>query len=159
MNTFAITLTSRVWRMQPDESSQADALLGRHRPLISVALRFLLGGALNTGLTLVLYWVLLRFMHYQWAYLASFCAGILLSYLINTRYVFRAEHSWLKFAAFPLIYLVTYALGALALKLSVGHLGVPAAVGPLISIVVTLPVSFILSKLLLQAPKRDSPQG
>ncbi|APP79388.1 GtrA family protein [Xanthomonas hortorum] len=141
--------------MQPDESPQAGALLRRHRPLVFVALRFLLGGALNTGITLVLYWMLLRFMHYQWAYLASFCTGILLSYLINTRYVFRAAHSWLKFAAFPLIYLVTYALGALALKLSVGHLGVPAAIGPLISIVITLPVSFILSKLLLQAPKPD----
>ncbi|MCC8536196.1 GtrA family protein [Xanthomonas axonopodis pv. poinsettiicola] len=145
--------------MQPDESPQADALFGRHRPLVSVALRFLLGGALNTGLTLVLYWALLRFMHYQWAYFASFCAGILCSYLINTRYVFRAQHSWLKFAAFPLIYLVTYALGSLALELSVGHLGVPATVGPLISIVVTLPVSFILSKLLLQAPMPGSPRG
>ncbi|MBB3800296.1 putative flippase GtrA [Xanthomonas arboricola] len=124
-----------------------------------MALRFLLGGALNTGLTLVLYWALLGFMYYQWAYLASFCAGILLSYLINTRYVFRAQHSWLKFAAFPLIYLVTYAVGALALKLSVGHLGVPAAVGPLVSSVVTLPASFILSKLLLQAPTPDSHKG
>lgn len=97
--------------MWADESSQADTLLRRHRPLVSVALRFLLGGALNTGLTLALYWVLLRFMHYQWAYFASFCAGILISYLINTRYVFRAQHNWLKFAAFPFIYLVTYALG------------------------------------------------
>ncbi|WP_184367766.1 MULTISPECIES: GtrA family protein [Xanthomonas] len=145
--------------MRGDESPQADALRRRHRPLISVALRFLLGGALNTGLTLVLYWALLGFMYYQWAYLASFCAGILLSYLINTRYVFRAQHSWLKFAAFPLIYLVTYAVGALALKLSVGHLGVPAAVGPLVSSVVTLPASFILSKLLLQAPTPDSHKG
>ncbi|AOY67065.1 GtrA family protein [Xanthomonas euvesicatoria pv. euvesicatoria] len=145
--------------MRADESPHADALLRRHRSLFAVALRFLLGGALNTGLTLALYWVLLDFMYYQWAYLASFCAGILLSYLINTRYVFRAQHSWLKFAAFPVIYLVTYAVGALALKISVGHLGVPAAVGPLISIVVTLPVSFILSKLLLQPPKPDSHQG
>ncbi len=145
--------------MRPDESPQTGALLRRHQPLVSVTLRFLLGGALNTGLTLVLYWVLLRFLHYQWAYLASFCAGILLSYLINTRYVFRAKHNWWKFAVFPLIYLVTYALGALALKLSVGHLGVPAAIGPLISIAVTLPVSFILSKLLLQAPKPGSTSG
>ncbi|MEQ7413966.1 GtrA family protein, partial [Xanthomonas campestris] len=31
--------------------------------------------------------------------------------------------------------------------------GVPAAIGPLISIAVTLPVSFVLSKLLLQSDK------
>ncbi|WDK03624.1 GtrA family protein [Xanthomonas campestris] len=140
--------------MQPDELKAVGSVQRRwDRSWVVVALRFLLGGALNTGVTLVLYWVLLRFIHYQWAYLASFCAGILLSYLINTRYVFRAAHSWLKFAVFPLIYAVTYALGALALKLTVGHLGVPAAIGPLISIAVTLPVSFVLSKLLLQSDK------
>lgn len=123
-------------------------------PLHRVALRFLVGGALNTGATLVLYWVLLRFIHYQAAYLISYCAGIVLSYALNTRYVFKARHSWLKFAVFPLIYLVVYALGALTLKVVVGYLQVPAAVGPIISIVVTLPVSFLLTRALLQRPDR-----
>ncbi|AYZ68705.1 TPA: GtrA family protein [Stenotrophomonas maltophilia] len=125
------------------------------RPAFHVlVLRFLVGGALNTGATLVLYWVLLRFIHYQAAYLVSYCAGIVLSYALNTRYVFRARHSWLKFAVFPLIYVVVYALGALTLKVAVGHLQVPPALGPLISIIVTLPVSFLLTRALLQRPGR-----
>lgn len=119
-----------------------------------LALRFLVGGAVNTGATLVLYWFLLRFIHYQAAYLVSYCAGIVLSYALNTRYVFKAEHSWLKFAAFPLIYGMVYVLGALTLKVSVGYLQVPAALGPIISIVVTLPVSFLLTRALLHRPGR-----
>lgn len=123
-------------------------------PLHVLALKFLVGGVVNTGATLVLYWILLRFIHYQAAYLVSYCAGILLSYALNTRYVFKAKHSWLKFAVFPVIYLVVYGLGALTLKLTVGTLGVPAALGPIISIVVTLPVSFLLTRALLHRPDR-----
>ncbi len=119
-----------------------------------VVLRFLIGGALNTGATLILYWILLRFFHYQAAYLTSYCAGVLLSYALNTRYVFRARHSWMKFAAFPLIYLIVYALGALTLKVAVGTLHVPVAFGPIVSIIVTLPISFLLTRALLQRPHR-----
>ncbi len=120
------------------------------RPILKTALRFLVSGAFNTGVTLLLYWLLLHFLHYQWAYLASYCSGVLLSYLLNTRYVFRARHTWLRLATFPLIYLTVYALGALALRLSVGYLKVPEAFAPLLSIAVTLPVSFLLTRALLR---------
>lgn len=137
--------------MRPGDSSQAQEFVDRHRPLLAVALRFLLGGALNTGTTLLLYWSLLYFIKYQWAYLISYCAGILLSYFLNTRYVFRTQHTWLRFAIFPLIYVVVYALGALTLKFCVDHLRVPATLGPLLSIAVTLPVSFVLTRILLRS--------
>jgi len=123
--------------------------------MFGAALRFLVGGALNTGATLALYWILMQFMHYQWAYLVSFCSGVLLSYMLNTRYVFRARHSWLKFVLFPLVYLITYSIGALVLRLAVEHFRVPEGLAPLIPIVVTLPVSFLLTKFVLQL--RDRP--
>lgn len=120
--------------------------LRSHLPVVT---RFLVGGAINTAATLALYWALQKVMHYQLAYLASYCAGIAISYAVNTRFVFRARHTWLKFAVFPLIYLITYVIGALVLRLSVDHLGVPVPVAPLVSIVVTLPVSFLLTRFLL----------
>lgn len=141
--------------MRARDPGHSDGLIQRHRPLMAVALRFLLGGAVNTLATLLLYWLLLRFMHYQWAYLASFCAGILLSYALNTRYVFKAKHSWLRFAAFPLIYLIVYGLGAMTLRITVGHWGVPPALGPILSIIVTLPVSFLLTRALLKPDPSD----
>lgn len=142
--------------MRPAEPGVRRGLMERHRPLLAVVVRFLVGGVLNTGATLLLYWALMRFVHYQIAYLASYCAGILLSYILNTRFVFGARHSWLKFILFPLVYLVTYAIGAVVLKLTVDHLGIPAGVAPLLSIAVTLPVSFLLTRIVLQL--RDRPE-
>jgi putative flippase GtrA len=140
--------------MPAGESEEKAPLIERHAPLLKMAARFVAGGTLNTGATLVLYWVLIRFMHYQWAYLASFCAGVLLSYVLNVRYVFRTKHTWLKLGLFPLIYLVTYAVGALALKVAVDGLGIPRGAAPLVSIAATLPISFLLSKLVLQVRGR-----
>lgn len=111
--------------------------------------RFLAGGALNTGSTFVLYWLLLLVVEYRIAYAISFVAGILLSYVINTRFVFRARHSMRKVVLFPLVYLAGYLAGALVLQLSVAHFGVDARVAPLISVCATLPLTYILSKLVL----------
>ncbi len=143
--------------MQPAEPQRSGRFVERHRPLMAVALRFLVGGALNTGATLVLYWILMRFLHYQWAYLVSYCAGIVLSYVLNTRYVFRAKHSWLKFVLFPLVYVVTYGVGAVVLKVAVEYMHIPASLGPLVSIAATLPVSFLLTRTVLRL--RDRPES
>ncbi|KAF1014098.1 MAG: hypothetical protein GAK31_03122 [Stenotrophomonas maltophilia] len=111
--------------------------------------RFLISGGINTGATFVLYWVLLLWLSYPVAYAISFVSGIALSYVLNTRFVFRTIFSWLKILAFPLVYLVTYAAGAWVLDLSVRRLDVPAHLAPFVSICVTLPLTFILSKLVL----------
>lgn len=111
--------------------------------------RFLAGGALNTGSTFVLYWLLLLVVEYRVAYAISFVAGILLSYVINTRFVFQTQHSVRKMVLFPLVYLAGYLAGAFVLQLSVARFGVDARVAPLISVCATLPLTYILSKLVL----------
>jgi len=118
--------------------------------LLHTALRFVVSGVVNTTATLALYWLLLLFMSYHWAYLTSFCAGIVLSYALNTRFVFKVGHDWRKLSLYPLIYLITYGLGALALHVSVNTFLVHESLAPFIAISATLPVSFALNKLLLQ---------
>lgn len=115
--------------------------------------RFLAGGAVNTGSTFVLYWLLLLAIDYRIAYAISFVAGIAFSYLINTKFVFRTRSSVQKMILFPMVYLVTYLVGAVVLSFSVSRLGVPAAFAPFISICVTLPLTYVLSRLIL----RDAP--
>jgi len=119
-----------------------------HRQLATVC-RFVVGGLLNTGGTFILYWLLLRVLDYQIAYAISFCTGILLSYLINTRLVFRSRHTLLKLALFPLIYLASYLVGAAVLHVAVARFGISPQLGPLVSICATLPLTYVLSKLLL----------
>lgn len=120
-----------------------------NRELLRQGIYFAFSGGLNTLATYLLYLLLLYFLHYQIAYATSFIAGILLSYALSTRFVFRTNHSWLKFALFPLVYLISYAAGAAILALSVSRLGIDQRIAPLASACVTLPLSFVLSRLVL----------
>lgn len=119
------------------------------RASLPTIMRFLAGGALNTGSTFVLYWLLLLVVEYRIAYAISFVTGILLSYVINTKFVFRTNHSLRKVILFPLVYLATYLAGAMVLDISVSRFGVDARLAPFISICATLPLTYLLSKLVL----------
>ena len=119
--------------------------------------RFLVGGALNTGSTFVLYWLLLLIVEYRLAYAISFASGILISYVINTKFVFRTHYSLRKIVLFPLVYLATYFVGALVLHASVSRFGVDARIAPFFSICATLPLTYLLTKLILVGDSRHEP--
>lgn len=119
------------------------------RASLPTIVRFLAGGALNTGSTFVLYWLLLLVVEFRVAYAISFVAGILLSYVINTKFVFRTDYSLRKVILFPLVYLATYLAGAVVLDLSVSRFGADPRIAPFISICATLPLTYLLSKLVL----------
>lgn len=123
-------------------------------PSLSTVMRFLVGGAMNTGITFILYWLLLLIIDYRVAYATSFVTGITLSYLINLRFVFRTRGSRRKMLLYPLVYLATYGVGAVILQISVSRFAVPAALAPFISICATLPMTYLLSKFILR--DRDS---
>lgn len=120
------------------------------RAPLPTIVRFLAGGALNTGSTFVLYWLLLYVVEYRIAYAISFAAGILLSYVINTKFVFRTHYSLRKIILFPLVYLSTYFTGACLLNVAVTQFGLDAKIAPFISICATLPMTYLLSKLVLE---------
>lgn len=119
------------------------------------AFRFLASGAVNTLLTLGLYWLLLLALPAQLSYALSFASGVVLSYALNLRYVFRERHSLCKMALFPLVYLFIYGLGAGVLHLATDRLSIHASLAPLLSIACTVPVSFVLIRWLL-ADRRDA---
>lgn len=120
--------------------------------------RFLAGGAFNTGSTFVLYWLLLLVVEYRIAYAISFIVGILLSYVINTKLVFRTNYSFRKVILFPLVYLVTYFAGAVVLDLAVSRFGVDTRIAPFICICATLPLTYLLSKLVLAGRRMPAQQ-
>jgi putative flippase GtrA len=121
--------------------------------------RFLISGLLNTFATLVLYWLLLYLFSPHAAYAISFASGVALSYLLNLRFVFRERHSTRKMIIFPAVYLLTYAVGALALQLAIRYWGVAAGLAPLLSIACTVPISFLLLRWLLtdRMPRQATP--
>lgn len=119
------------------------------RTSLPIIARFLAGGVFNTGSTFILYWLLLLIVEYQIAYAISFATGILLSYVINTKFVFRTDYSLRKIIMFPLVYLTTYFAGAVVLNQAVSRFGLDERIAPLISVCATLPLAYLLSKLVL----------
>ncbi|MGJ4727989.1 GtrA family protein [Luteimonas sp. SDU101] len=122
--------------------------------LSSSGLRFLVGGAVNTVLTFALYWLLMLVVSYQVAYAASYCLGIALSYAINTRMVFRVRYSVRSAIRFPLVYVAGYLAGAAVLAIAVRMLGVSPWFAPVLSVCATLPLTYLLTRLILVARAR-----
>ncbi|SAI67137.1 GtrA-like protein [Bordetella ansorpii] len=112
--------------------------------------RFVAAGAINTGATYLLYVALLWVIPYGWAYSVSFLAGILLGYLLNSRWVFREAPSLKTAAGYPLIYATNYVLGICLLWLLVDKLGAPAFLAPLVVIPVSVPIMYLLTRALFK---------
>ena len=53
--------------------------------------RFVAAGLLNTALTYVIYLSGLWFLSYTWAYTLSYAAGIVMSFILNGKWVFRSK--------------------------------------------------------------------
>lgn len=122
-------------------------------PTFGSKVRFLVGGALNTALTYLIYLVLQWVMSYQLAFLAAYLSGIVLSYFINASLVFRQPLSWGTALRFPLVYLVQYVLGAILLALLVETLGMDARIAPLAVVVLLLPATYLMTKRALAQSK------
>ena len=110
---------------------------------------FILGGALNTGVSFAVYWAFNELVGYRLAYLISYLTGIIFSYFFNCFFVFKKETSLKSFFAFPLVYLFNYIIGAICMEGVVGWLHVSSKFAPLMVAVLMLPVSFLLSKSVL----------
>lgn len=119
-------------------------------------LRFLVAGVANTGLTYVVYLALLAAAPYRVAYTGSYAAGIVLSYALNTFYVFREPWSWKKLAAFPLVYVVQYLVGLVVVSLLVEVAGVPTTIAPLAAVLITLPTTYLASRAIIKARPNES---
>lgn len=111
--------------------------------------RFLLSGGVNTLITYLLYLLLASVMHYQLAYLITYAAGIALAYALNVYLVFNAQSSLGKIIRYPFIYIIQYVIGAGLLYLLVSVLKLHATLAPLIVIVLLLPVSYLMNKIIL----------
>lgn len=111
------------------------------------AFRFLVSGGINTAATYAIYLLLVHFMHYQVAYTATYVIGIALGYVLNAFWVFRSAPTVKSAVAYPLLYIGQYVLGIGLLSLFVGILGIDQRIAPALVIVITLPLMFLLSRL------------
>ncbi len=112
-----------------------------------------MAGGINTGLTQLLYMGFLFFIPYSLSYTISYVAGIYLAYYLNSRWVFHEPLHWKKALRFPAVYLVQYVLGMALLRVLIERLGVPEMIAPLGVVVLLLPVTFFISRLIIKQPR------
>lgn len=106
---------------------------------------FAITGLLSTLVMFILYVVLYHVLNYQYAYLIAYSISVVALYFMNA-HVFRTSVSWQTFLEFPLIYLLQYLVGAASLELLV-RLGFSITFAPLLVIIVLLPITFLLNRI------------
>ncbi len=112
--------------------------------------RFVFWGGVNTLTGYFVYVFLLLFLPYLIAYSLAFSLSVFVSYVLNSKFVFHQELELRKAIKYPLVYVNQYVLGAVSLYLLVHFLGISKLVAPLFVIVLTIPVTFLLSRRILR---------
>jgi putative flippase GtrA len=118
--------------------------------------RFIVVGGFNTAVGYLVYGTLLVFVSYRIAYTVSYIFGVLLSYYLNARFVFESRRTLSGLARFPLVYVAQYLFGLTAMWLLVQQIGVSKWLAPLIVVGASVPLTFLLARLLLLPDSRQA---
>ena len=113
-------------------------------------LKFITGGIFNTLITYILYLVLLNIFPYSISYTVSYATGIVFSYYINTKWVFKSKATIGQFIKFPLVYLFQFTMSGFIIYVLIEYMFFYEQIAPLISIAITVPFMFILTKVILK---------
>lgn len=127
-------------------------------PLSGEFARFVIAGLVNTGVSLAAYWALLFVAPYAAAYSLSFAIGVLTAFTLNTYFVFGTSWSWSALFAFPLVQGANYVVGLSVLTVLIQGADMSASTAPLISIPMTIPVNFVMTRWLMRRASRRGDQ-
>ncbi|MEO8117745.1 MAG: GtrA family protein [Rhodoferax sp.] len=116
-------------------------------------MRFLASGAFNTAVTYGVYLVLLQVLSYLVSYSIAFALGIGLAYVLNRYVVFGASGGRYGPLLVLLIYLGQFVLGLGLVSVWVQWLTGPEALAPLFSIAISLPLTFLLNRMVFRQGK------
>lgn len=123
-------------------------MLRKARDLVSGSsfVRFLISGGINTVATYAAYLALLQATSYKVAYTVAYVFGIVIAFFINRLFVFRTHRGWRSLLMFPFVYLAQYLVSLAVVFAWVEHLGFSVALAPIVAILVTVPLTFLLSR-------------
>lgn len=117
--------------------------------------KFIFFGVANTVLGYVIYVILVFFLAYPVAYTIAYVSGIFISYYLNSRFVFKREMRLTKAMQYPVVYIVQYVLGISLLYLLVELCRINKVIAPVLIIIVTVPVTFLLSRFIIKGRVDD----
>ncbi|MCS4705137.1 flippase GtxA [Staphylococcus aureus] len=115
-------------------------------------LKFINVGGINTLNYYVVYLLLLKLLHieYMISHITGFLVAFVISYYLNCYFVYRVKPTWRKFISFPITQIVNVSLQTVLLYVFVSWLNLPAEIAPFAGLVITIPITFVLSKWILK---------
>ncbi|HCQ1912932.1 TPA: flippase GtxA [Staphylococcus aureus] len=115
-------------------------------------LKFIIVGGINTLNYYVVYLLLLKLLHieYMISHITGFLVAFVISYYLNCYFVYRVKPTWRKFISFPITQIVNVSLQTALLYVFVSWLNLPAEIAPFAGLIITIPITFILSKWILK---------
>ena len=115
-------------------------------------LKFMIVGGINTLNYYVVYLLLLKLLHieYMISHITGFIVAFVISYYLNCYFVYRVKPTWRKFISFPITQIVNISLQTVLLYVFVSWLNLPAEIAPFAGLIITIPITFILSKWILK---------
>ena len=100
----------------------------------------------NTLVTYLVYIIFLFFTSYLIAFTSSFFLGIIFSYFINSRLVFKRKLDFKRAIFYPIFYFLYYISNLSFLYMFVEVVSIPEEVAPILVLAVMVPVMFIINK-------------
>ncbi|HEA2997708.1 TPA: flippase GtxA [Staphylococcus aureus] len=115
-------------------------------------LKFIIVGGINTLNYYVVYLLLLKLLYieYMISHITGFIVAFVISYYLNCYFVYRVKPTWRKFISFPITQIVNISLQTVLLYVFVSWLNLPAEIAPFAGLIITIPITFILSKWILK---------
>ena len=125
----------------------------------SAFVRFGLSGAVNTLGSWLLFLLLVTWLPYQFAYGISYVFGIVTGYLLATTFAFQESPTVRGLFAYPLVYVVQYALSAAILHVLIQWFDLPVRIAPLVVAALVFPVTFVLGRIVVARTSNTSEEA
>ncbi len=119
-----------------------------NKKLIVQFIKFGLVGVSNTVISLAVYYLLVYLgVHYIVANIFGFIISVLNAYYWNSKFVFKSDNSkkTILFRTY-VAYLITFIISNGLLYIQVDKMGISKYIAPIICLLVTIPLNFIINK-------------
>lgn len=115
-------------------------------------IKFVIVGSINTFNYYVVYLLLLKVLNVQYlvSHITGFIVALIISYYLNCYFVYKVQPTLRKFLQFPVTQLVNVGMQTLLLYIFVRFFHINSVIAPFAGLIITIPVTFILSKYILR---------